>query len=113
MSIRRCLCTGALIFFSWSAASAQTATARIVSAANAFLSSLDEKQKQSVMFAFDDEEQRVRWSNLPTSMVPRSGAALKDLSPKQQSEAMNLLAAALSKRGLEKVRQIMDGDEVL
>ena len=36
-----------------------------MSAANAFLSTLDEKQRKSVLFAFDDEQQRVRWSNLP------------------------------------------------
>jgi hypothetical protein len=84
-----------------------------VSAANAFLSSLDEKQRQSILFAYDDEEQRVRWSNLPTSIVPRAGLAMKDMTPAQTSAAMNLLAAALSKRGLEKVQQIMEGDEVL
>ena len=45
----------ALICLSVSTAAAQTATSRIVSAANTFLSTLDEKQRQSVLFAFDDE----------------------------------------------------------
>ena len=55
---------------------AQTATSRIVSAANAFLSTLDEKQRQSVQFSFDDEAQRKRWSNFPVAMVPRGGISM-------------------------------------
>jgi Protein of unknown function (DUF3500) len=57
----------ALICSSMTVAAAQTATSRIVSAANSFLSTLEQKQRQSVLFAFDDEKQRVRWSNLPVS----------------------------------------------
>jgi hypothetical protein len=102
-----------LICLSASAAAAQTATARIVNAANAFLSTLDEKQRQSVVFAFDDEQQRKRWSNLPTGMVPRGGIDLKDMTAAQRSAAMALVSSALSQRGFEKVQQIMDGDEML
>jgi Protein of unknown function (DUF3500) len=93
-------------------AMAQTATARIVNAANAFLATLTEKQRQSVLFAFDDEEQRARWSNLPTGIVPRGGISLKEMTPAQRSAAMVLVSSALSKRGFEKVEQIMEGDEV-
>jgi hypothetical protein len=100
-----------LIFVSLSAALAQTATSRIVSSANTFLSTLDQKQRQSVLFAFDDKEQLVRWSNLPTKIVPRAGLSLKDMNPAQRSAAMALVSSALSPRGLEKVQQIMDGDE--
>jgi hypothetical protein len=102
-----------LICLSASAAGAQTATARIVNAANAFLSTLEEKQRQSVVFAFDDEQQRKRWSNLPTGMVPRGGIDLKDMTAAQRSAAMALVSSALSQRGFEKVQQIMDGDEML
>jgi hypothetical protein len=91
---------------------AQTATSRIVSATNAFLSTLDEKQRQSVLFSFDDEAQRKRWSNLPTGAVPRAGISLKEMTPAQSSAVMALLSSALSARGLEKVQQIMEGDEV-
>jgi hypothetical protein len=103
----------AAALLSLTAATAETATSHIVSSANAFLSTLDEKQRQSVMFAFDDAKQRVRWSNLPTAMVPRAGLSMGQLSAAQRSAAMALLASTLSKRGLEKVQQIMDGDEVL
>src|SRR5579875_2685866 len=52
---------------------APTTTSRVVTAANAFLSTLDEKQRKSVLYSFDDEEQRKRWSNFPTGFVPRGG----------------------------------------
>jgi hypothetical protein len=42
------------------AAMAQTTTSRMVSAANAFLATLDQKQRQSVLFTFTDEKQRTR-----------------------------------------------------
>jgi uncharacterized protein DUF3500 len=94
------------------AARQQTATTQIVTAANAFLSTLDTSQRQKVLYAFDDQDQRKRWSNLPTTMVLRGGIALKDMTPAQQTAAMALVAAALSKRGFEKVQEIMQGDEV-
>jgi hypothetical protein len=105
---------GALVLVGMSANAlmAQTATSRIVSAANTFLSTLGEKQRQSVMFAFEDEQQRKRWSNLPVPMVPRAGMGLGEMSPAQRSAVMALLSAALSQRGFEKVQQIMEGDEV-
>ena len=96
-----------------SGAIAQTATSRIVSAANAFLSTLDEKQRNSVLFAFDDEQQRARWSNLPVRMARRAGLSLGELSASQRSAALAFVSSALSRRGFEKVQEIMDGDEVL
>ncbi len=56
--------------------------------------------------------QRKRWSNLPTGAVPRAGISLKEMTPPQSSAVMALLSSALSARGLEKVQQIMEGDEV-
>lgn len=102
----------ALTCLSLTMAAAQTATSRIVSAANKFLSTLDDKGRQTVLFRFDDEKQRARWSNLPTAMVPRGGISLKEMTPAQSSAAMALLASALSQRGFEKVGEIIEGDEV-
>jgi hypothetical protein len=101
----------ALICSSVTAASAQTATSRIVRAANTFLSALDEKQRQSVQFAYDDEKQRARWSNLPVTFVPRAGVSLKEMNAAQRSAALALVSSALSQRGFEKVQQIIEGDE--
>jgi Protein of unknown function (DUF3500) len=105
---------GALVLFCSSvpAAWAQTATSRIVSAANTFLSALDEKQRQSALFAFGDEKQRARWSNLPVSFVARAGVSLKELNSTQRSAALALVSSALSRKGFDKVQQIMEGDEV-
>lgn len=92
---------------------AQTTTLRIVSAANAFLSTLDQKQRQSVLFAFDDDKQRARWSNLPIAMVPRAGLKLGELNAAQRAAALALVASVLSPKGFEKVQQIVEADEVL
>src|SRR5947209_470358 len=89
-----------------------TATSHIVSAANTFLSTLDQKQREAVLFSFGDKDQRKRWSNFPVVMVPRGGISLKEMNSVQRSAAMALVASALSPRGFEKVQQIMEGDEV-
>ncbi|HEY1340921.1 MAG TPA: DUF3500 domain-containing protein, partial [Bryobacteraceae bacterium] len=86
-----------------SSAAAQTVSSRIATSANAFLATLDQKQRQTVLFAFDDEAQRARWSNLPTTMVRRGGLPMRDLTAPQRSAAMALVAAVLSRRGFEKV----------
>ena len=103
----------ALICLAAGVTAAQTATARIVSAANHFVSTLDEKQRQRVLFSFNDEAQRARWSNLPVRMVPRAGLGMGELNASQRSAALALVASALSRRGFEKVQEIVDGDEVL
>src|SRR5947209_6214058 len=92
------------------AAMAQAPNSRIVSAANHFLSTLDDKQRQAVLFPFNDEKQRARWSNLPVVMVPRGGISLKEMNADQRAATIALLASVLSERGLEKVQQIMEGD---
>ena len=95
------------------AVAAQTPTARVVSAANAFLATLDQRQKDSVLFSFTDETQRKRWSNLPVGIFQRAGLSMSSLSEPQRAAALTLLASAFSKRGYEKVQQIVEADEVL
>jgi hypothetical protein len=87
--------------------------ARIVAAADAFLATLDDAHRKQVVYAFDDAQQRVRWSNLPVAMVPRGGMSLEEMTAPQKSAALKLLAATLSPAGFDKVQQIMEGDEVL
>ena len=86
---------------------------KIVDSANGFLGSLDEGQRSKVLFDFNDAAQRVKWSNLPTTMVPRAGLKMGDLTAPQKKAAMSLLAATLSKSGYEKVLAIVEGDETL
>jgi hypothetical protein len=117
-STQRAVAAIALCVCAANASAQQTArvagpTARIVVAANRFLATLDQQQRGNVLFAFDDEAQRARWSNLPVRMTPRAGLKMGDLSATQRSAAMSLLATVLSARGYEKVQQIVEGDEVL
>jgi hypothetical protein len=96
-----------------SAQSSLSVSSKIVASANGFLSSLDDGQRSKVLFDFNDAAQRVKWSNLPTTMVPRAGLKMGDLTGPQRKAAMELLAATLSKRGYEKVLTIVEGDEAL
>jgi hypothetical protein len=90
---------------------AAAATARIVSAADAFLSSLDADQRKKALYAFDDNEQRARWSNFPTGVVPRGGIRFKQMTEPQRDAAMKLLSIVLSPMGLEKVNEIRQADD--
>jgi hypothetical protein len=87
-------------------------TGRTVAAAKAFLSTLDDDARAKVSFAFDSD-QKSKWSNLPVGIYKRNGLRWGDLSAAQREAAMKLLGAALSKQGLQKVKEIMEGDEVL
>ena len=73
----------------------QSATSKIVEDANAFLATLSEKQRSAVLYKFDDDQQRVRWSNLPTGFVPRGGLSLEELNDTQQKAALALVASTL------------------
>ena len=106
--------SAALILICLTLAHAQekTATPRIVNSANTFLATLDQTQRSRILFSFDDDAQRKRWSNFPIVMVPRAGISLKEMNTAQRAAAMKLVASALSPKGFEKVQQIMEGDEV-
>lgn len=88
-------------------------TSNAVAVASVFLGSLSEAQRGSVVFAFDDEVQRRKWSNLPTPMYRRSGLRMGDLSAPQRAAALKVLAALLSPSGYEKAMRIVEGDELL
>ena len=88
-------------------------TGEIVAAANKFLATLEDAQRSKLVFDFTDEEQRKRWSNLPTPMFKRAGLRMGDLTKPQRDAVLGLLAATLSPQGYEKVLQIVEGDEVL
>ena len=88
------------------------ATARVVAAAQALLTTLDDAGRAKVQFPFDGP-QKTKWSNLPSPMYQREGLRLADLAPAQRTAVNTLLSAALSSGGLQKVTDIMRGDEVL
>jgi hypothetical protein len=85
-------------------------TAPVVAAARAFLASLTPGQRRRAAFAMDSDEWR-RWSNI--HRYARQGVGFGELSPLQRRRALQLLAAALSAKGLEKARSIMKLNSVL
>ena len=88
-------------------------TPEVASAAKKFLATLDDAQRGKVLFDFNDEAQRKRWSNLPSGAFQRAGLRMGDLTPQQREAALAVLAAALSKQGYEKILQIVEADETL
>lgn len=87
-------------------------TGKAVAAAKAFLATLDEAGRARVSFPFDSP-QKAKWSNFPVGVYPRNGVRWGDLNDRQRAAALGLLASVLSQPGLQKARQIMDGDETL
>jgi hypothetical protein len=90
-----------------------SATTQIVAAANAFIATLSEAERAKLVFPFGDKEQTQKWSNFPTGIYARAGIRMGDLTPAQKTAAMNVLVAALSRDGYQKVTDIVRGDEVL
>jgi hypothetical protein len=88
------------------------ATARIVTAAQGVLATLDDAGRAKVQFPFEGP-QKTRWSNLPSGIFQRQGLRIGDLTPPQRAAVTNLLSVALSRDGYRKVTDIMRGDEVL
>ena len=83
-----------------------------VTAANKFLESLDEKQRAKALLEYDNPK-KPSWSNLPVTNVPRNGVRMGDLTPAQNSAALALLAATMSKGGNQKILDIVEADQVL
>ena len=93
-------------------APAADAAARIVTAAQAFVATLDDAGRAKVQFPFDDP-QRSKWSNLPVGIFVRGGVRMGDLTEPQRKAAMTLLATAFSQEGYRKVMDIVQGDAML
>ncbi|QJT03090.1 DUF3500 domain-containing protein [Streptomyces asoensis] len=88
-------------------------TAQVVKAANAFLATLSDEQKDAVLYDFDDAAKKTGWSNFPTPVVERNGLKLGDLTDAQDAAAMKVMEAALSKQGYEELVEIRKADDYL
>jgi Protein of unknown function (DUF3500) len=99
-------------------APAPDATARAVKAAEAFLSTLDERQRAKANIDLN-ERTRIVWSNLPTGSklqvgaTERNGLKLGDMTPAQEKAALALLSATLSAEGYDKALAVVGADQVL
>lgn len=85
-------------------------TAPVVKAAEAYLASLDEKQRQATLFPVDDIEWR-KWNNV--HRYERQGVAFLQMSEAQREAAFGLLRASLSAKGLKKSQDIMKLNETI
>ena len=90
---------------------AQSATQMTV-AVNAFVATLDEKQRESVVQSLLIDE-RTTWSNLPISMVLPDGILAGNLNDHQRSALHSLLRASMSSQGYAKAAGIMRLDDLL
>ncbi|MCT2223969.1 DUF3500 domain-containing protein [Microbacterium paraoxydans] len=82
-------------------------------AAAAFLATLTDEQKETVLYDFDDETKTTSWSNFPVTFVQRAGLNLTDLTEEQRTAALAVLEALLSDEAYATVTGIMGGDEYL
>ncbi len=87
--------------------------ANTAAAAEAFLATLTDEQRETLQYDYDDETKTTSWSNFPVTFVERAGLNLADLTEEQQTAAMAVLKSLLSAEGYETVTAIMGGDEYL
>jgi len=83
--------------------------AAMISAANEFLGTLTQAQKEQASFGYDDEE-RLNWHFIPRE---RKGLPLKDLEGAALKSAHTLLASGLSKVGYDQTLNVMSLEEIL
>lgn len=79
--------------------------------ATAWLTSLDEDQRDDATFDFDSRTRR-RWNYMLGSAFA-NGLALENMTPAQKDTALDLLATALSAHGMETAQNIMLQQDIL
>ncbi|MEN9620851.1 MAG: hypothetical protein RL499_1044, partial [Actinomycetota bacterium] len=82
-------------------------------AAEAFLATLSDEQRASVVYAFDDPTKSTSWTNFPVTFVQRAGLNLADLTDEQQAAALVVMQALLSDEAYTTIATIMNGDVYL
>jgi hypothetical protein len=85
-------------------------TAAVRNAAERFLASLSNEQRNRTMFPVDDPEWR-KWMN--QHFYVRQGISFKEMTGGQRTVAFGLLEASLSARGMKLTRDIMRLNETL
>jgi hypothetical protein len=95
------------------AAAPKSLTARAVSAAKAFKSSLSSSQRASLQYSFSSSAKRAGWSNLPTTFVKRNGVKIADLNGAQRAKLKALLKTILSSQGYGDEEAVRKADTYL
>ena len=94
----------------WSRYQDAPADKSMVSAAKAYLATLDEKQRAQSTLPYDSEK-RVDWHFIPK--MERKGLQFRDMKPEQRKAASALLRVSLSDAGYGKAQKIMALEGVL
>lgn len=94
-------------------ATAAEVVAHSVRAADRLLAELSRAQRARILHDVADDEQRGRWSNLPSRMAPRGGLRTGDLTLRQRQAVMGLVASLLSERGYRTILENVHGDQAL
>lgn len=79
----------------------------------AFLASLNDEQRAKATTSLDDNAARTSWSNLPLSIAPRAGVAIKEMTGEQRRAFHAMIAAAFSSQGYLKTTTIFWHEDVL
>ena len=90
---------------------ASTSARQMTQAAIVFLASLDETQRDGIMYEFTPEN-RTNWSNTPPYVHRRPGLRIAELTNTQRQAAHGLLRASMSSQGYQKITGIMRLDSV-
>jgi len=99
----------AALFLTTASVSAETPSAALAKAVDAFLEDLDPVKRENFAFPFDHDA-RQGWSFFPG---PRAGIRIGDLQALQQEQVLDILRTGLSATGFEKAENIRSLEEVL
>ena len=77
-----------------------------------FLKSLTQAQRNKTQMLFNDQS-RILWHYLPSSMFPRAGIQLNELDSNQKAKLDELLKTFLSETGYNKTMKIIDLENIL
>lgn len=96
-----------------SSTTTQQTITETAAAAEAFLETLSDEQREAVLYDYDDETKSTSWSNFPVTFVDRAGVNLADLDEDQREAALAVMESLLSDEAYERAVNIMGGDEYL
>jgi Protein of unknown function (DUF3500) len=88
-------------------------TAAVAAATKAYLATLDDDERATATYDFNDNQARQTWSNYPASTVGRMGIALSALDGDSKAAALEVVKTMLSKQGYEQVQTIQEADDWL
>jgi len=77
-----------------------------------FLNTLTKEEIQKIRYEFDDTL-RLKWTNLPVGLVPRTGVQYGALADSNKIAFHHVLTTILSSQGYLKVTSIMQLDDIL